>query len=185
MAAPRISHASLDETALRKTLSKFKADLKLIYLESETRIVLSALEDFLGPKITLPPVRWLSGRAFGPDLEIRWHQEGDQFETSALTESDKGPIDWQLSKWTPLLDPQTRPRDVLLRGVNITALPSDHILHNAQPQGGLWIDTTIPRPLAYPAPDSKAERVVLCCVDYLSRGLVVITRLCALATYQQ
>src|SRR5690242_15859377 len=112
MAAPRISHATLDEAALRKALNQFKADLKLIYLESETRIVLTGLEDFVGPKITLPPVRWLSGRAFGPDLEIRWHLEGDQFEASALTESSKGPTDWQSSNWNSLLDPQTRPRDV-------------------------------------------------------------------------
>jgi hypothetical protein len=67
--------------------------------------------------------------------------------------------------------------------VNSTALPPDHVLYNAQPQGGLWIDTRIPRPLTYPAPDPQAPRVVLRCIDYLSRGLVVLTRLCALATY--
>lgn len=184
MAAPRISTATLDESGLRKVLNQFNAHLKLIYLESETRVVLTPLEDFLGPKITLPPVRWLTGRAFGPDLEIRWHLEGDLFESSALTETSKGPTDWQSSKWNAQLDPQTKPRDVLLHGLNSTALPRDHILYNAQPQGGMWIDTHIPRPLTYPAPDAKAERVVLRCVDYLSRGLVVVTRLCSLATYQ-
>ncbi len=180
---PRISTATLDETGLRKALSQFRGDLKLIYLESETRVVLAPLEDYLGPRITLPPVRWLIGRAFGPELEIRWHLENDLYESSTLTENNKGPADWQPGKWT--LDPTTRSRDVLLRGVNITTLSPDHFLYNAQPQGGTWIDIRIPRPLPYPAPDPKAERVVLQCVDYLSRELVVITRMCGLATYQR
>ena len=134
MAAPRISTSTLDETGLRKALSQFKADLKLIYLESETRIILVPLEDFLGPKITLPPVRWLASRAFGPNLEIRWQLENELYEAKALTESDKGPSDWQAGKWT--LDPAARSRDVLLRGQNITSLPPEHFLYNAQPQGG-------------------------------------------------
>ncbi len=178
---PRLVTASFDETGLRQTLSTFNAHLKTIYLESETRIVLVPLADFLGPKITLPPVRWLTGRAFGPALEVRWRLEGDVFETTALTESDVGPANWQESKWNALLDPVTQPRDVLLVGINSTALPPDHALYNAQPDGGLWIDTRVPRPLYYPAPDPKAHRVVLHCLDYLSRGLVVLTRLCALS----
>ncbi len=173
---------TLDETGLRQTLASFNAHLKTIYLESETRIVLVPLADFLGPKIALPPVRWLTGRAFGHALEIRWRLEGDLFETAALTESDVGPANWQESQWNALLDPVTRPRDVLLVGVNSIVLPPDHILYNAQPDGGLWIDTSVPRPLAYPAPDPKARRVVLHCLDYLSRGLVVLTRLCALGS---
>ncbi|MCC7446700.1 MAG: hypothetical protein IT324_04750 [Anaerolineae bacterium] len=181
--APRLMTASLDEATLRQTLTAYNTLLTTIYLESETRVVLSPLGDFLGPKITLPPVRWLIGRAFGPALEIRWHVEGDQFEATALTESGAGPDDWQPSQWNTLLDPTTHPRDVLLVGVNTLALPPDHIHHNAQPDGGLWIDTRIPRPLYYPAPDPKAQRVVLRCLDYLSHGLVVITRLCGLASY--
>jgi hypothetical protein len=182
---PRLLTASLDEPALRQTLSDAGPALTTIYLESETRIVLTALSNFLGPKITLPPVRWLTGRAFGPALEIRWRLDGDQFETTALTESEVGPKGWQESGWNTLLDPVPRPRDVLLVGVNSTALPPDHVLYNAQPQGGLWIDIHIPRPLYYSAPDPKARRVVLHCLDYLSRGLVVITRLCSLASYDE
>ncbi len=180
---PRLVTASLDESRLRATLAAHSADLKLIYLESETRVVLSPLTDFLGPRITLPPVRWLIGRAFGPALEIRWRLEGDQFEATALSESAAGPTGWQDSRWNALLDPTTRPRDVLLAGVNSTDLPPDHVLYNAQPQGGLWIDTQVTRPLHYPAADVRARRLVLRCVDYLSRGLVVLTRLCDLAPY--
>jgi hypothetical protein len=180
---PRLLSASLDEAALRRVLSAYNNLLTLVYLESETRVVLAPLVDFLGPKITLPPVPWLVGRAFGPTLEIRWHTEGDQFEALSLTESGAGPDDWQASPWTPLLDPVTRERYVLLAGVNSTALPSDHTLYNAQPDGGLWVDTRIARPLNYPAPDPKAERVTLRCIDYCSRGIVVISRLAALASY--
>ncbi len=185
---PHLVTASLDEPGLRQTLSTFNPHLETIYLESETRIVLAPLADFLGPRITLPPVRWLAGRAFGPALEIRWRLEGDLFEATALTESDQAgmyPATWQESQWNALLDPVTRPRDVLLVGVNSAALPPDHVLYNAQPGGGLWIDTRIPRPLSYPVPDPEAARVVLHCLDYLSRGLVVLTRLCALAAYSE
>ncbi|MEP7289688.1 MAG: hypothetical protein ABI947_28385 [Chloroflexota bacterium] len=184
MLAPRVLTASLNEADLRQTLTEFKANLTTIYLESETRVVLVPITDFLGPKITLPPVRWLVGRAFGPALEIRWHSEGNQFETATLTENNSGPADWQASLWNPKLDPITRPRDVLLVGTNTTSLPPEHILYNAQPQGGLWIDTRFPHPLNYPVADLQAQRVVLRCIDYLSRGLVVLTRLCTLAPYQ-
>jgi hypothetical protein len=184
---PRLLNATLDESALRACLSRFSADLTTIYLESETRVVLAPLPDFLGPRVTLPPVRWYVGRAFGPSLEIRWNLQGDQgdhFEAIALTESASGPSDWQPSAWNPLLDAETRSRTVLLRGVNTGALPPDHVLFDRQSQGGLWIESSIPHPLTYPAPEPKAERVALRCVDYLSRGYVVITRMAALDTYQ-
>ena len=181
---PHVVMSTLDESTLRRTLGEFSAALTTIYLESETRVVLAPLTDFLGPRILLPPVRWLTGRAFGPTLEIRWHLDGDQFAAVALTENGPLPENWQDSPWNKLLDPDTRPRDVLLVGVNSIALPRDHALYNAQPQGGLWIDTRIARPLNYPVSDPKARRVVLRCVDYLSHGLVVLTRLCALAAYK-
>lgn len=182
---PRLTTATIDESALRQVLSTHTAQLTTIYLESETRVVLAPLADYLGPKITLPPVRWLTGRVFGPALEIRWQLDSaaELFNATALTETAIGPEGWQDSSWNAVLDVTTRPRDVLLVGVNSTVLPPDHTLFNVQPQGGLWIDTRIPHPLYYPAPNLKAQRLVLRCVDYLSRGLVVITRLCALAAY--
>jgi hypothetical protein len=181
---PRVVTATLDEAALRRVLTEFNASLTTIYLESETRIVLAPLTDFLGPKITLPPVRWLSGRAFGPTIEIRWQLQDDQLQAAALTENSKTPSDWQDSGWNALLDAAVRSRDVLLVGTNSLALPRDHILYKAQPQGGLWIETRIPRPLHYPVSDPKAERVVLRCIDYLARGLVVLTRAVELAAYK-
>jgi hypothetical protein len=182
---PQLTTTTLDESALRQALSTHAAQLTTIYLESETRVVLAPLVDYLGPKITLPPVRWLTGRAFGPTLEIRWRHDGaaDLFSATGLTETATGPEGWQNSPWNAVLDGTTRPRDVLLAGINTTALPGDHVLFNVQPQGGVWIDSRIPRPLYYPASSLNAQRLVLRCVDYLSRGLVVITRLCALAAY--
>jgi hypothetical protein len=184
---PQLTTATLDESALRQALSSHATQLTTIYLESETRVVLAPLADYLGPKITLPPVRWLTGRAFGPALEIRWRLDGaaDLFNATALTETPIGPEGWQASPWNAVLDATTRHREVLLVGINSIALPPDHPLFNVQPQGGLWIDTRTPRPLNYLAPNPKAQRLVLKCVDYLSRGLVVITRLCALAAYDE
>src|SRR5258708_31059489 len=98
MANPRLSNATLDESGLRKALNTYSAELTTIYLESETRVVLTPLADYLGPKITLPPVHWLAGRAFGPALEIRWNLSGDQrdqFEAVALTETNVRPTDLQ------------------------------------------------------------------------------------------
>lgn len=195
MTAPRIVTAALDEAALRQTLADYRAYLIAVYLESETRVVLAPLADFLGPRITLPPVRWLAGRAFGPALEIRWTLDGTLFEAVALSESDTGPAAsqpdtsspprWLESAWAARLDPQTRTRTVLLAGLNAASLPADHVLYNAQPQGGLWVETRIPRPLRYPLVDPLARRVALRCVDYLWRGLVVLTRLADFVPFSQ
>src|SRR5260221_6218919 len=174
---PRIVTAMLDEADLRRTLNESRGELTTIYLESETRIVLAPLGDFLGPKISLPPVPWLTGRAFGPKLEIRWNMDENRFEAAALSESGNLPNGWQDSPWNSLLDQETRQRDVLLVGVNSIELPQDHTLYRAKPEGGLWIETRIPKPLYYPVDDAKAKRVMLRCVDYLSRGLVVLSRL--------
>jgi hypothetical protein len=182
---PRLSTASLDEATLRQTLATYNNVLTTIYLESEARVVLAPLSSYLGPKITLPPVRWLTGRAFGPTLEIRWRMDGEQYESTALTESDAGPMDWQPSSWNARLDAVTRPRDVLLRGINAATLPPEHVLHNSQRDCGIWIDERIPQPLTYPAPDRAARRVVMRGIDYLSWGVVVLTRLSALATYAE
>jgi hypothetical protein len=190
MTVPRIVIATLNEGELRKTLTTFRADLTTIYLESETRVVLTPIQDFIGPRITLPPVHWLCGRAFGPNLEIRWHTDrqgaqNNQFEVMALTESNAGPQNWQASGWTLLLDSVVKPRNVLLAGINNLNLPTNHMLYRAQPEGGLWIEESIPRPLHYPHVDPKADRVILRCVDYLSRGLVVLTRLREFAPYNK
>src|SRR5579859_598376 len=186
MSAPRLSNTTLDESGLRACLGRFNADLTTIYLESETRVVLAPLADFLGPRVTLPPVRWYVGRAFGPALEIRWNlqrDQGDQFEAIALTESATGPSDWQANAWNPLLDTDSRQRTVLLRGLNTDSLPPEHVLFDKQPQGGMWIDPAIPHPLTYPTMQLRARRVALHCVDYLWRGYVVITRMAALEPY--
>ena len=179
---PSLVNTVHDEAALRRTLTEFSSQLTTIYLESETRIVLAPLSDFIGPKIMLPPVRWLTGRAFGPTLEIRWHMDSDNFATTALSETGIGPQGWQLSTWNTILDAEPHSRTVLLRGINVSALPPDHVLHNTQ--GGHWVDGRIPRLLNYPGVPVGAARVVLNCVDYLSQGLVVITRLCSLGVYE-
>src|SRR5258708_5896545 len=131
---PQISVATLDEAALRQTLTALPGKpLTTIYLESETRIVLIGIEDFLGPKITLPPVRWSVGRAFGPTLEICWRLDGDLFEVMALTENAAlKPPAWKDSPWMSRLDSATRPRNVLLAGVNSIALPPTHKAYNAR-----------------------------------------------------
>jgi hypothetical protein len=179
---PRVLTATLDEGALRQTLAAHRNDLVSIYLESETRVVLAPLADFLGPRITLPPVRWLVGRAFGSTLEIRWQSDGSQFVAAALSETTIEFPDWKPS---PIkFDSDTKSRDVLLAGINNIALPIEHPLYNAQPNGDLWIADRLPYPLRYPVSDPKVERVVLRCVDYFSRGLVVLTRLREFVTYK-
>src|SRR5258708_36318540 len=105
---PRIVKATLEEAELRRILNESRSELTTIYLESETRIVLAPLGDFLGPKISLPPVRWLVGRAFGPKLEIRWSMDENRFEVAALSESVNLPGGWEDSPWHSLLEQETR-----------------------------------------------------------------------------
>ena len=177
--APRLTTASLDEAELRAVLSDQAANLPLIYLESQTRVVLAPLTDFLGPKITLPPVRWLVGRAFGPNLEIRWQMGADRFAATALTENIAGPTGWAESDWNKHLESVTKTRNMLLFGVNLDTLPPDHPLCKL-PRTTAWYDIHVPHLLNYPGVDSHARRVILRGIDYSSRGLVVLTRFCAL-----
>ncbi|HVO42542.1 MAG TPA: hypothetical protein VMT34_07960 [Aggregatilineales bacterium] len=183
--APRIARATLDETELRRILMDHAAALPLIYLESSTRIVLRPTADFLGPKITLPPIRWLVGRAFGPTLEIRWALREGQFAATALTESVETPPTWTPSPWMGRLDPTTRPRDILLYGTNVSVLPPGSVQLPGGVRDGVWVDERIPRFLDYPLVDPKAQHVVLRGVDYTSRGIVVITRFCELAPLKE
>lgn len=166
---------------LRRVLERHAERLPYLYLESETRVLLVRLTDYLAGK--LPDVRWQVGRAFGPDLEMRWRRDDLSLEAQWLCEDESAPPGWTPSDWNVRLDATAQARNVLLAGVNTLTLPPDHALANAAPNGGLWLSDSIGAPLRYPVSDPRAERVVLRCLDYTVGGIVVLTRLCDVATY--
>ncbi len=182
---PRLMLATLDAAALLKTLQSHAAALRYIYLESETRVVLAPFSDYLSSPSPWPRVRWLNGRAFGPNLEIRWHQEDLIIELQALSETDNAPQGWLAGEWNTQFDPEAQPRRVLLAGVNSALLPQNHVLHSNDPQSGLWVSPTMARPLKYPIGDPSAARVMLSCLDYCVNGIVVLTRLVDLIPYTE
>lgn len=174
---PRVLLAALNAPDLRLTLQAASSELPYVYLESETRVVLMLLAAYLEDNAQ---TYWTQGRAFGPELEIRWRRDDLSFDVQSLCEDDRALPGWTPSDWK--LDTDAQPRDVLLAGLNVAALPKDHPLFSTQ--GGVWIAESIARPLLYPIRDRYATRVVLRCLDYRSGGRVVITRLCDLAAYQ-
>ncbi len=169
--------AALNAADLLLTLHSMSSELPYVYLESETRVSLVPLAAYL--ESDAQPF-WIQGRAFGPKLEIRWRRDDLTLDVQSLCEDDRVLPGWTPSDWK--LDAEAQPRDVLLAGINVAALPKDHVLFS--PQGGLWVAESIARPLLYPIRDAYAARVVLRCLDYRSAGKVVITRLCDLAAYR-
>ena len=148
MVGPNVWLATVESGALVDILHNCAADMPHVYLESESRVRLSALADLLATpsRITPPAARWSKGRAFGPTLEIGWRRV-DPFlvDLHALNETGRAPnaaLTWLASQWNGQLDSVGRLRDVML-------------IEPAYNQG-----------------------TILRCMDYRSQGLVVMTRLC-------
>ncbi len=182
---PRVMLAAPTSDELRRVLGDNAGRLPFIYLESDTRVILARLADYL--KGALPASRWSVGRAFGAALEIRWRRDDLSLDAQALCEDESAPPGWTPSPWNTQLDAVVHPRNVLLAGVNALNLPPDHVLAQSAREadtGGLWVSESIVRPLYYPVSDPRAERVMLRCVDYLSGGMVVLSRLCDVVPYK-
>jgi hypothetical protein len=162
-------HVTAD--GLEEAVGAFKDKLKYLYFESEATI---ELMDYRPPEPA-----WTHGRAFGPELEVRWQRVRDGFELLLLSEQLPQPPGWEpVAGGTPLPpDSADPPGQVLLWGTHISQLQQPH--HLAGGQGDAWIETRIPRPLEYPvsgAPRWVKARVVV----YRCQGRPVLTRLVSL-----
>lgn len=155
---------------LAAELAPFAEELKYAYVERMEDVALVYFED-------LEDVgRWSQGRAFGPDLEIRWERDGDGYELLSLTErEDLSPSggDWQAVEAG--ID-GLEERAVLLWGTHRHHLPSTHRQYSESEEvPDEWIETRIPRPLRYPVEGGPAH-VRIAALDYQRQGVTVLTR---------
>jgi len=115
------------------------------------------------------PDQWTEGRAFGLNVEVRWHKVGaDHYRLDVLSE-DRAAMP-SGDGWRPLAQEidSVRKRKILLWGE----------LTRASSQPPDWREVRIPHPLEYPFPDPDPEtpRVAVGGWDYLVSSIVVATR---------
>ena len=126
---------------------------------------------------------WPQGRAFCPDLELRWFPTESNFQLHLLTEQpDFVPADgWQQIQ---LPANQVAERIILLWGTHRRSLPSSHRLYRqATNIPDEWIETRLPRPLHYPV-DGQPAWVRANVRDYQRDYITLFTRLHSLEGVQ-
>ena len=114
---PGVWITTFQSAALSDLLQAYTNQLQYVYLENRARVVLLPFAE--------GSTQWqhaLSGRAFGPTMELRWRR-ADTLSTDAqlLWEQDRAPADlpeqrirWTASDWNTRFEPGPRPRNVLL-----------------------------------------------------------------------
>lgn len=108
---------------------------------------------------------WPLGRAFGPQLEVRWREvEPGKYDLLVLSEKDEGLGDsWeQETHEVRTTDAENRPLKAYLWGTY-------------KGNQGVWIETRIPRELKYPL-DSPQDFAYLETAEYSRGGMVRFTR---------
>lgn len=139
--------------------------LTWVYAERMENTVLDWRVEWL--KLPGAPERWTHGRAFGPDLELRWEQRQDGFEVRVITNGCAPPDGLSLAEVPFNLTADEDEQQLLLIGERDRDRPSDR---------PTWSAARIPCYLAYPADDSAA-RVALAQRVYRQNGQVIATRL--------
>ena len=118
---PGVWLTSFNVSALPDVLRIYADRVQYLYLESPTRMLLTA------GHVTDTPLQdaiaWAhQGRAFGSALEVRWRRVDMLLvEAQVLWEEGHAPADitaqqivWTASEWNARLDPDSRPRAVIL-----------------------------------------------------------------------
>lgn len=113
-----------------------------------------------------PELRWLQGRAFGPDKEVRWRGQGESCDLHLLTENEM-----HLEGWDEL-------------DLSLDESEETHILlwGTWRPDREAWIETRIPRPLIYPV-EGQPAHVQISALNYRRGGVTVLTRLREVVSY--
>lgn len=167
---PYLYQCRVPADKLAETIDTFKQHLVYLYLESETDVELLAY--------TRPEPAWSYGRAFGPELEIRWQPAGRGFELLLLTETERTwPAPWRALPDGPSQPDSAAPGQVLLWGDHVSRLQHPHRLAGSQTQA--WVETRIPRALRYPL-TGTARWVKARVVVYRCQERPVLTRLAGL-----
>jgi hypothetical protein len=160
--------------ALRGLLARSR--LKWVYAESLADTILADPKDVLQEESLL---RWEHGRAFNETIEVDWWCTGTTFQLRLLTEGKvlEG-IEWGEPCSQALQPVQDEPYPLRLHGTYDQR-------SSALCKRPVWSEARIPQPLAYPIEISEEhdapDRVMLYAVDYARAGVVVLTRLVAVA----
>ncbi len=153
---PHVYHRRVPIEDFPAVVDDLAEGLKFVLFESTSQAEIVAYRK--------PDLRWLRGRAFGEDKEVRWQQQDESCDLHLLTESDENEM--ELEGWDELVDlklDEFEPTDILLWGT-------------WNKDKGAWIETRIPRPLNYPLED-KPPHVQISALNYKQGGVTVLTRL--------
>lgn len=167
---PHIYYRQVEREALPTLVDSFADQLTYLFFESAPTMDLQ-------PYAT-PDPSWLRGRAFGPEMEVRWQRTDEEYDVHLLTE-----VAQELDGWEEIHlggEAEMEASDdfsILLWGTHRQYLPSTHIQAGEGDEvPHEWIETRIPRPLHYPVVE-VAPFVEAVAINYVVRGKVVLTRL--------
>ncbi len=170
---PHLYYHQVSAAQLPQMLDDLKSHLSYLYWESESAIELVEYQTV--------DAAWSHGRAFGPELEVRWQAAGNGFDLLLLTESDLTlPEGWrsvEADDALPIPDTADPQGYAMLWGTHLSQLQRPHRL--AGEDGDAWIETRIPRMLRYPV-NGKPKWVRAQVIVYRSAGRPVLTRLAGL-----
>lgn len=157
--------------------------LHFIYAEEPANIYLDSYRQ--------PDPHWTHGRAFGPNLEVRWTRRRDgQVDLALLTESPLSEREQNKTGWQPIpllahlstdppasLDAQVDDGWVMQLGVSRRHEKSPHGRDPNAPNE--WTDNRVPRPIVYPldAGDPPRRWVRLQVKTYRANGCPLLTRM--------
>lgn len=166
---PYLFQCHVPPEALSGAVEAFKGRLTYLYFESESTIDLQAYRP--------PDPSWTHGRAFGPELEVRWDKTAEGFDLLLLTEMELEPSAGWERVTAPLPVPDVAvSSQIVLWGTHVSKLRYPHRL--AGGTDSAWIETRIPRPLDYPVAGTPT-RVRASVMVYQSQGKPLLTRLVA------
>ncbi|MGQ9626630.1 MAG: hypothetical protein ACUVV0_06970 [Anaerolineae bacterium] len=139
---------------LAATLAPFDGELKYAYVESMAEAELVRYGEWGDYGLAF----WTLGRAFGPELEIRWEREGGDYNLLLLSEKE----DFAPEGWRKVEEAEVdEERKIFLWGTY-------------RQRERKWIETRIPRPLRYPV-EGNGRVCILAC-DYIKDGMTIMTR---------
>ena len=166
---PHIYYRQVKREALPVLVDSFADQLTHLFFESAPTMDLQ-------PYVT-PDPNWLRGRAFGPEMEVRWRRIDEGYDVHLLTEVAQELDGWEEIHLGGEAGMKTSDTSILLWGTHRQYLPSTHIQAGEEDEvRHEWIETRIPRPLCYPVAE-VAPFVKAMAVNYVVDGKVVLTRL--------
>jgi len=163
---------SVDLEALRTALRDDR--LHWFYGERMENVHLGWLAELLEGQGQVPLDRFVTGRAFGPGIEVSWWKEGSNYRLRTILESGSlpGELDWKKATAPTLKSLPGDEHQLVLWGTYDDEL-------------GAWAEARIPRPLPHPTSweGNPPKQAALLVRDYRRDGAVVLTRFLKVEPY--